>query len=74
MMFGHLIDHKMGNIFLQNHTQNATEILFPDPFLKKSKLSISWINILKFDTACFYGMLRWGLSDNIETKLETTCF
>ena len=35
MMFGQLIDHKMGNIFLQNHTQNAMEILFPDPFLKK---------------------------------------
>ena len=34
MMFGQLIDHKMGNIFLQNHTQNAMEILFPDPFLK----------------------------------------
>ena len=38
MMFGQLIDHKMGSIFLQNHTQNAMEILFPDPFLKKIKI------------------------------------
>ena len=27
--------------FLKNHTKNPVEILFPDSFLKKSKLSIS---------------------------------
>ena len=27
--------------FLKNHTQNVVEELFPDPFLKKSRLSIS---------------------------------
>ena len=46
MMFGQLIDHKMGNIFLQNHTQNAMEILFPDPFLKNQNGAYIWINIL----------------------------
>ena len=34
-MFGQLIERNMRNIFfLQNHTQIAMEILFPDPFLK----------------------------------------
>ena len=31
----------MRNIYLENHTQNVVEKLLPDPFLKKTKLSIS---------------------------------
>ena len=41
MKFSQLIKHNIEDIFLENHTQNAVEILFPDPFLEKSKLSIS---------------------------------
>ena len=29
------------NIFLKNHTQKVVEKLVPDPFIKKTKLSIS---------------------------------
>ena len=39
MTFGQLIEYNMRNIFLQK--KNAVEKLFPDTFLKKSKLSIS---------------------------------
>ena len=35
MKFGQLIEYNMRNTFLENHTQNVVEELFPDPFLKK---------------------------------------
>ena len=34
MKFGQLIEYNMGDIFLENHTQNMVEKLFPDPILK----------------------------------------
>ena len=34
MKFGQIIEYNMRNIFLENHTQNVVERLFPDPFLK----------------------------------------
>ena len=34
MKFGQLIEYNMKTIFPEKHTQNALEILFPDPFLK----------------------------------------
>ena len=34
MKFGQLIKYAKKNIFLENHTQNLVEKLFPDPFLK----------------------------------------
>ena len=36
-----LIEYNMRNIFVENHTQNVLEKLFPKPLSKKSKLSIS---------------------------------
>ena len=42
--FGQLMKYKMRHIFLEKlHTkyENMVETLFPNPFLKKSKLSIS---------------------------------
>ena len=42
-----LIEYNMRIIFVKNYTQNVVEKLFPDPFLK---LSVSWINSLKFYT------------------------
>ena len=66
MIFGQLIESNMRNIFfLKYHTQNAMEILFPEPFLKNQSWANLSINILKFNTACFYGMPSWGLSDHI---------
>ena len=59
-------------MFLKNHTQNVIEILFPDPFLKSQNLAYIWINILKFHKACFYGMPTWRLSEQTETKLQTS--
>ena len=38
--FGQLIKYNR-NVFLENHMLNMVEKLVPDPFLKKSKLSIS---------------------------------
>ena len=35
MKFGQLLEHNIRNIFVKNYTQNAIEILFPVPFLKK---------------------------------------
>ena len=32
--FGQLTEYNMRNIFLENHSQNVVEKLFPDPFLK----------------------------------------
>ena len=34
MKFGQLIEYDMRTIFLENHSQNVVEKLFPDPFLK----------------------------------------
>ena len=34
MKFGQLIEYNMRNIFVENHTQNVLEKLFPDPYLK----------------------------------------
>ena len=36
MKFGQLIEYIMKNVFLQNHTQNVGNKLFPDPFPKKN--------------------------------------
>ena len=51
--FGQLIKYNIRNIFLENHTQNVAEKLFPDPFLKNEKRSCFWINRLKFYTVFF---------------------
>ena len=34
MKFGQLMEYDMGNIFLENRTQNAAETLVPDHFMK----------------------------------------
>ena len=48
--------------------------LFPDPFLKNQNGAYLCFNSLKFYTVCFYCMPSWGLSQYIETKLQSTCF
>ena len=60
--------------FLKNHTQNVLEKLVPDSFLKSYNWAYLWINGLKFYAVCFFFMTSWGLSNNVETKLRTTCF
>ena len=45
--FGHLIEYNMRNIIAEKSLTNMVEKLFPDPFSKKSKLSIS-LDLLKF--------------------------
>ena len=32
--FGQLVEYNMRNIFVENHTQNVLEKLFPDPYVK----------------------------------------
>ena len=56
MKFGQLREHNTRNMILKNYAQNAIEILSPDPFLENQNRAYLWINILKFDTACLYGM------------------
>ena len=55
-------------------TQNVVEKLFPDPFRKGKTWAYLWINSPKFYTDCFYFMTSWGLSKQVEIKLQTTCF
>ena len=45
MKFG---QYNMRNIFLENHSQNVVEKLFPDPYLKNQNWAYLWINSLKF--------------------------
>ena len=48
MKFDQLREHNMKNIFVENHTQNVLEKLFPDPYLKKQNWAYLWINNVKF--------------------------
>ena len=56
MTFALLIEYIMKNIFLENHTQNVVEKLFPDLLLKSRDLVYLWIVNLNFNTVCFYCM------------------
>ena len=48
--------------------------IFPDPFLKNQNWAYLWITIVKFPTVPFYGIPSWGLSEYIETKVQTTYY
>ena len=72
MKFGQLKEY-WKSFFLKNYTQNVVEKLFPDPFLKNQNWAYLWINMLKLYKFCFYCLLSWGLSELIETKLQSTC-
>ena len=64
----------MRNIFLEkSHTKCGGETS-SRLFSEKLKLSILWINSLKFYTVCFYCIPSQELSNYIETKLQTTFF
>ena len=56
MTFALLIEYITRNIFLENHTQNVVEKLFPDLLLKSRDLVYLWIVSLNFNTVCFYCM------------------
>ena len=74
MTFALLIEYIMKNIFLENHTQNVVEKLFPDLLLKSRDLVYLWIVSLNFNTVCFYCMPSWGILIYTETKLQNICF
>ena len=74
MKFGRLIKYECGLFFLNNHTQNVLNKLFPDPFLENQNWAYLWVNSLKRYAVCFYCMPNWGLSKYIETKLQNFCF
>ena len=57
-----------------DHTQNVTEKLLPDLFLKIQNWAYDWINNLKFYIVCFYFMRSLGLSKYIETNLQNNSF
>ena len=74
MKFGQLMEYKTETFFMKNHRQDVVEKLFQDPFLKNQNWACLWINSLKFYTICFYCMPSWGLSKDINAKLQTTSF
>ena len=43
--------------FLESHSQNVVEKLFPDPFLKNQNWTYLWMNSLKFHTVSFHTVL-----------------
>ena len=65
MIFGQFIERNMRNFFFDT---------FPIPFSKKTKLSISLDQYSKVSYSLFYGTPSWGVSEHIETKLQTICF
>ena len=75
MKLGQLIEYNMKKKKKEkSHTQNAVEILFPDPFLKNQSWPYLWINSQKFYTACFYCMPGWGLSKYIKLRCRPLAF
>ena len=68
MIFGQLIELNMRNIFFGKIIHEIRWRYY------SQTLFYLGINILKSHAACVYGMLSWGLSEQIETKLQITCF
>ena len=58
MKFDQLIEYNMRNNFLEKSTTKCGGETIKIEYLtiRKSILSISWIESLKFHTICFYGM------------------
>ena len=73
--FGQFIDYiKWEILFLKNHTQSVAEKLVPDPFLKKSKLSVPLDQQFEMLYSCFYCIFRLRFTKIYKTKVLTTCF
>ena len=71
MKFCQLIECKMRKIFVENHSQNVKEKLFPDPFLKNQNWVCLWSKVLY---SLFF--IIWGISKycDIEILLQNNCF
>ena len=74
MKFGQLIVYNTKNIFLQKSHKMWWRIFLQTPVLKNQEWTYLWIKSLKFYTVCSYSIPSWGLSKDIETKPQTTCF
>ena len=74
MILGELIEYNMRNIFLEKSYTKCGEKTSHRPFLESQNRTYLWINSLKFYVASSYCMSSCGLSQYIETKLQTTCF
>ena len=74
MNFGQLTEYNSGNISLKKSCTKYGGETVPRTFSKNQNWAYSWIDVLKFYTACFYCMPSWGLSKYIEIKLQITCF
>ena len=72
--FGLLIEYKMCMIILEKSHRKCDGETTPRPFSKKWKLSISLDQSFKVYTVCFHWMPSWGISIDIETRLQTTGF
>ena len=71
MKFGQLIEYNIRDVFLEKPYTKSGGKTIPRSFSKKSKWACLWINSLKFYTLWFCCILSWGLSKDIETKLQT---
>ena len=71
MKFVQLIEYNIRDVFLEKPYTKSGGKTIPRSFSKKWKWACLWINSLKFYTLWFYCILSWGLSKDIETKLQT---
>ena len=62
--FGQLIEYNKKYFFLENRTQNLIEKVFPDPFIKNSKLGMYLDQLPECCKVCFYCM-----SKSVATKI-----
>ena len=74
MKFGQFIEYNMRNIFIEKPYTKCDGNPILIPFSKHQKWAFLFINILKVYRAFSYCMPSWGLSKDIENKLQTACF
>ena len=74
MKFGQLKEYNRRNMFVEKSFTKCGGKTFPRSFCKNSKLSISLNQYFKVLYILFSFYAKLGLSTNIETKLQTTCF
>ena len=60
--------------FLKYDTQNVVEKLVPETFLKNQNRAYFWIKSLKFISFALISCPCGGLSRDMETMVQATCF
>ena len=74
MKFCQLKEYSMRNIFLENHTKNVVEKVFPETFLKNQNWTYLWINSLNLYAVCFYCMQVEGYRNILKLCCRALAF